>query len=117
MHADPGCGPETGLPLDAALARGLGPVKDRPYVVFHDAYSYFEKRSGLTQTGSITVDPDRKPSAARLAEIRERIADTAVITTVIEGTGGRTGILDPLAPASPLALMPISRSCAPSPPH
>jgi len=95
--------------LDAALARELAPVKGRPYVVFHDAYPYFEKRYGLSPAGSITVDPDRKPSAARLAEIREKIADTgaacvfaepqfepAVIATVIEGTNARTGVLDPL---------------------
>lgn len=95
--------------LDAALARELAPVKGRPYVVFHDAYPYFERRYGLSPSGSITVDPDRKPSAARLAEIREKIADTgaacvfaepqfepAVIATVVEGTGARTGILDPL---------------------
>jgi len=95
--------------LDAALARELAPVKGRAYVVFHDAYQYFERRYGLTPAGSITVDPDRKPSAARLAEIREKIADTgsacvfaepqfepAVIATVIEGTNARTGVLDPL---------------------
>lgn len=95
--------------LDAELARALVPVKGRPYVVFHDAYRYFEHRYGLTPAGSITVDPDRKPSAARLAEIRAKIAATgaacvfaepqfepAVVATVVEGTDARTGVLDPL---------------------
>ena len=95
--------------LDAGLARDLAPVKERPYVVFHDAYAYFEKRYGLTHAGSITVDPDRQPGAKRLFKIREKIAETgaacvfsepqfepALVETVIEGTKARTGVLDPL---------------------
>lgn len=95
--------------LHLALEGDLASVKDRPYVVFHDAYQYFETRYGLTPVGSITVSPDRKPGARTLAEIRERIAETdaacvfsepqfepAVVATVIEGTGARTAVLDPL---------------------
>ncbi|MGF1640508.1 MAG: zinc ABC transporter substrate-binding protein ZnuA [Rhodospirillales bacterium] len=95
--------------LDAALAADLAAVKGRRYVVFHDAYQYFENRYGLTPAGSITVSPDRQPSAGRLAEIRAKIAATgaacvfaepqfepALVKTVIEGSAARTGILDPL---------------------
>ena len=37
--------------LSAAIAAELAPVKDKPYVVFHDAYQYFEKRFGLAGGG------------------------------------------------------------------
>ena len=97
----------------AALSSGidgkLQPVRTTPYVVFHDAYQYFENRYGLSPAGSITVDPDRKPSARRLVDIREKIAESGavcvfsepqfepgVLVTVIEGTQARTGVLDPL---------------------
>jgi zinc transport system substrate-binding protein len=95
--------------LDADLAAILDPVKDRPFIVFHDAYQYLEKRYGLTTAGAITVAPDRKPGARRLQEIRERLqADGVacvfaepqfppdVVTTLTEGTGVRAAIADPL---------------------
>lgn len=95
--------------LDASLAGKLAPVRDRPFVVFHDAYHYVEDRYGLNAVGSITVDPQRRPGAGRLQEIRalldERDAacvfaepqfEPALVDTVIEGTGANKGVLDPL---------------------
>ena len=95
--------------LDADLAAILDPVKDRPFVVFHDAYQYLEERYGLTTAGAITVAPDRKPGARRLQEIRDRLHTDGVacvfaepqfppdvVATLIEGTGVRAGTADPL---------------------
>lgn len=95
--------------LDADLQRQLLPIRNRPFIVFHDAYQYFESRYGLKSAGSITVGPDRSPSAKKLFEIRKLIIDTgaacvfsepqfkpAVVQTVIEGTEARTAVLDPL---------------------
>ena len=95
--------------LDNELEALLAPLKDRPYVVFHDAYQYFEKRFGLSPVGSITVNPDQKPSAKRLYAIRNKILDLkaacvfsepqfepALVVTVVEGTDAKTGVLDPL---------------------
>lgn len=93
----------------AQLAAELAPVKDRPYVVFHDAFQYFETRFGLSAAGSIADVSAQAPSAKRLAELREKIIDVKaacvfrepqydgkVVATVIEGTGAREGVLDPL---------------------
>lgn len=95
--------------LHQELDTDLAAVRDRPYVVFHDAYQYFERRYGLNPVGSITVSPEQAPGAARLTEIRERIAaadavcvfsepqfEPALIAVVTEGTNVRTGVLDPL---------------------
>ncbi|MBC7137055.1 MAG: zinc ABC transporter substrate-binding protein, partial [Oceanibaculum nanhaiense] len=46
--------------LDAELTAQLAPVKDRPYIVFHDAYQYFEAHYGLKAVGSITLSPERQ---------------------------------------------------------
>ncbi|MBP2297571.1 zinc ABC transporter substrate-binding protein [Azospirillum picis] len=94
--------------LDRELKATLAPVKDRPFVVFHDAYQYFEARYDLSAVGSITVSPDRRPSAKRLSAIRAKIAglgaacvfaepqfEPALVQTVVEGTKARTGVLDP----------------------
>lgn len=95
--------------IDAELAAALAPVQERPFVVFHDAYQYFEDRYGLNAVGSITVDPQRAPGAARLRQIRAELQKTdaacvfaepqfrpALVETVTEGTGVGTGVLDPL---------------------
>ncbi|MFP5515512.1 MAG: zinc ABC transporter substrate-binding protein ZnuA [Alphaproteobacteria bacterium] len=94
--------------LDAELKATLAPVKDKPFVVFHDAYQYFEARYDLSAVGSITVSPDRRPSAKRLSAIRAKIGglgaacvfaepqfEPALVQTVVEGTKAKTGVLDP----------------------
>ncbi|MCC0044360.1 MAG: zinc ABC transporter substrate-binding protein [Brucellaceae bacterium] len=95
--------------LTTELAAELEPVKDRPFIVFHDAYHYFENRFGLAAAGSITVSPDVLPGAERLAEIRAKIAqlgatcvfsepqfESKLVTVATEGTGAASGVLDPL---------------------
>lgn len=94
--------------LSADLAKQLSTAADRPYVVFHDAYQYFEKRFGLKAVGAITVDPEVPPSGKRLSSLRLRISslgalcvfgepnfDSKIIAAVTEGTKARSGILDP----------------------
>ena len=100
--------------LDAMLAKRLAPVKRVPFVVFHDAYQYFERHYGLTAVGSVTIAPDRIPGAKRLLALQVKIQETraacvfaepqfepSLIRTVTEGTGARTGVLDPLGAALP----------------
>jgi zinc transport system substrate-binding protein len=94
--------------LQVEIARDLEPVKGKPYVVFHDAYQYFERRFGLSAVGSITVSPDAQPSAKRLTEIRKKLTTLAascvfsepqfqpkLVAAVTEGTSARAGTLDP----------------------
>jgi len=98
--------------IDAAskkIAADLAGVRDRPFIVFHDAYQYFEKRFGLRALGSITNISGASPSARRLREIRGKLATTAAtcvfrepqfdgkfVDAVIEGGRARSGVLDPL---------------------
>jgi zinc transport system substrate-binding protein len=95
--------------LEREMAAVLEPVRDRPFVVFHDAYPYLERRFGLTAVGSVTLSPERQPGAARVAAIRRAIVERgaicvlaepgfrpALIDAVVEGTGVREGVIDPL---------------------
>jgi zinc transport system substrate-binding protein len=90
--------------IDAELAS----VKGKPFVVFHDAYQYFEERFKVPAAGAITISPEVQPSAKRLGEIRRKIKDLDVacvfaepqfksklVATVVEGTGAKAGTLDP----------------------
>ncbi len=98
--------------LDRTLAESLGPVRAKPYIVFHDAYAYLEARYGLSPVGSITVSPDRSPGARRIAEMREVIEDRgavcifaepqfspALIESLTDGSEIGSGTLDPLGAA------------------
>ena len=95
--------------LQAQLAQRLAPLAGKPFIVFHDAYHYFENRFGIEAAGSVTVSPELAPGAERVAEIRQRIAEAGatcvftepqfpprLVATIIEGTDARTGALDPL---------------------
>ncbi|WP_019558243.1 MULTISPECIES: zinc ABC transporter substrate-binding protein ZnuA [unclassified Thioalkalivibrio] len=95
--------------LDAGIAEQLEPVRDQRFMVFHDAYQYFERHYGLNAAGSISVDPSRMPGARRLSELRTRLAEgdvtclftepqfrPALAETVVEGTDTRLGMLDPI---------------------
>ena len=95
--------------LTANVRIRLAPVAERPYVVFHDAYRYFDHQFDTRAVGSVVLSPDRQPGAARIAEIRQRLLDDnvvcvfrepqfspRVIETIIEGTEVRVGVLDPL---------------------
>ncbi|MCZ4290774.1 zinc ABC transporter substrate-binding protein [Hoeflea alexandrii] len=95
--------------LIAEVGAELEPVKDKGFIVFHDAYQYFEKRFGVTASGSITVSPEVMPGAERITEIRARVQELGaacvfaepqfepkLISTVIEGTQARSGVIDPL---------------------
>ena len=83
--------------------------KDASFVVFHDAYQYFEKRFGLSVIGALTVNPDVMPGAEQLSEIREVIEhekakcifsepqfNPNIINSIASDTGVKTGVLDPL---------------------
>lgn len=100
--------------LSQEIAQTVAQIKDKPFIVFHDAYQYFEKEFGVTIAGSITVAPENMPGAARISEIHKKVKDLKttcvfaepqfepkLITVVLEGTNARTGTLDPEAGALP----------------
>jgi zinc transport system substrate-binding protein len=111
--------------LDDDLKRLLAPVRDTPFVVFHDAFQYFEKAYALRAVGSIVVSPERTPGARRVKKTREKISSLgarcvfsepqftpAILGTLLEGTDTRTGTLDPLGaglPAGPDAWFALMR--------
>lgn len=116
--------------LDGEIRELLVPVRQRAFIVFHDAYQYFENHYGLTPAGSITVDPSRAPGARRIQEIRQRVLASdalcifsepqfrpAIVVTVTEGTRARSGVLDPLGidlPSGPEGYEKLLRNLAQS---
>lgn len=100
--------------LDTTLEQQLHPVRTVPYIVFHDAYQTFEAHFGLTAIGAVSIDPERRPGARRLREIRDSLQQSRAvcifsepqfepryIETLTEGVPIRTGVLDPLGSTLP----------------
>ena len=95
--------------LKGEIGATLAPVAGKPFMVFHDAYRYFEEAFGLKAVGAISVAPQRLPGAKRLGELRDRLTSADVrcvfrepqfapklAETLVAGTGARIGVLDPL---------------------
>ena len=93
--------------LTKAIKKDLN--KDLRFVVFHDAYQYFEKRFNIKVLGALTVNTDVMPGAEQLSEIREVIEhekvncifsepqfNPSIIKSIAKDTKVKTGILDPL---------------------
>jgi zinc transport system substrate-binding protein len=94
--------------LSSQIKTELEPVKDKSFIVFHDAYQYYEKEFGVKVAGSITVSPESMPGAARLKKIHAKVAELnstcvfaepqfepKLVQVVLEGTNAKSGVLDP----------------------
>lgn len=95
--------------LSAEIAATFSAATPPAFIVFHDAYQYFERRFGLEPVGAISLSDAAAPSAGRVAEIRARIAtleaacvfaepqfDPRIVAAVTEGTASTTAVIDPL---------------------
>ena len=85
-------------------------LKDIKFVVFHDAYQYFEQRFGLKGYGAIALSDASDPSPARISEIKQTVKELGVtcvftepqfnpelVNAVFEGSTVNTiGVMDPL---------------------
>jgi zinc transport system substrate-binding protein len=78
-------------------------------VTTHEAFGYLAHRYGLEMVGISGLSPDAEPSPARLADVREVIADEGVTTvfyerlvsptvaeTLADDLGVVTAVLDPI---------------------
>ncbi|MCE2475882.1 MAG: zinc ABC transporter substrate-binding protein [Alphaproteobacteria bacterium] len=91
--------------IDALVA----PARGQPFIMFHDAYRYFEDRFGLAAVGSVVVSLERTPGVRRILDLRDKVRELGVVcvfsepqfqprlvTTIIEDTPARAGVVDPL---------------------
>lgn len=83
---------------------------DLKFIVFHDAYQYFEKRFGIAATGSISLGDAEDPSPSRVEAIRDTVKnlkvtcvfaepqyDAGLVENVFEGSNiASISVMDPL---------------------
>jgi len=95
--------------LEGELAAALAPQDGKRFLVFHDAYQYFEARFDLTVLGAISLTDGAAPSPARIDALRARVAEqwvacafaepqfsAGLIDAVQSSNAVPVGILDPM---------------------
>lgn len=95
--------------LDVELRHQLEPVQGVPFMVFHDAYRYFEQRYGLFDAGALTLSPERLPGARTVIAAHNQVKERNIrcvfrepqfeprlAETVARGTQAQLAVLDPL---------------------
>lgn len=91
------------------LKKQLMSLKDKGYYVYHDGYTYFERKFALDHLGAFTVNPAIPPGAKTLSEIidnankqhavcvlTEPEFTPRVIDKVLKATSMKIGYIDPL---------------------
>ncbi|TYO99182.1 zinc transport system substrate-binding protein [Geothermobacter ehrlichii] len=102
--------------LQQGLSDRLAAVRTKKYLVFHDAYQYFERAFGLEPLGALAIHPDRPPGARRLRELRDLLRrsgavcvfsepqfEPKLLRVLTEGLALRHGQLDPLGVDRPVS--------------
>ena len=95
--------------LKGEISAIIDPARGKSFVVFHDAYQYFETAFDFPASGAISLGDATEPSPARIAEIQDRVRsegidcvlaepqfNAGVVAVVLDGTEANTGVLDPL---------------------
>ena len=98
--------------LMADVSTMLDPLRGNSFIVFHDAYQYFETVFEFPASGAISLGDATDPSPARIARVQGRIQEQKIqcvlaepqfkkglVVTVLEGTDAKTSIIDPLGVA------------------
>jgi len=101
--------------LTADITAQLAPYSTARFIVFHDAYHYFETRFGLTALAAVSLGDAAAPGPARIADLRALVAaksptcafgepqfNPRLLATVTEGTAVKAATLDPIGAALPL---------------
>ena len=87
----------------------LKSVQGQGFLVFHDAYQYFENRFGIFATGSISLGDASKPSPKRLQQLKHHFEEEGIhcvlsepqyssklIDSVFGGFKPHIGVADPI---------------------
>ncbi|MCH9845367.1 MAG: zinc ABC transporter substrate-binding protein [Alphaproteobacteria bacterium] len=70
--------------LDARIKAKLAPYRNKPFIVFHDGYQYFEKTYQLTFAGALTLNPEQPLSPKNIRKIRDILQTQSVHCIFVE---------------------------------
>jgi zinc transport system substrate-binding protein len=95
--------------LNANLQMTVAPVRDQPFLVFHDSFQYFETAYGVTAIGAVSLGEARTPGVRRIRALKRDIErrkviclftepqfEPRIVAALVQGTAVRSGVLDPV---------------------
>ena len=95
--------------LDRSLKRAFTHIRNTPFMVSHDAYTYLVTRYGLNMVGAFHKKLEQAPGARHLAELRARMKrlgvrcifsepqfSSRIVMASLRWAGVRSAVLDPL---------------------
>ncbi|WP_447554238.1 zinc ABC transporter substrate-binding protein [Vreelandella sp. EE22] len=101
--------------LKARLQTQLIDSHDTRYIVFHDAYQYFEEAFDVPAAGAISLGDASSPSPARIEELQNLVSEENIqcvfsepqfnvqlVDNVFGDTAATIGVLDPLGVGLPV---------------
>lgn len=108
-RANAASGKATMEQLKSEVSETLDPVRNKNFIVFHDAYQYFESAFDFPASGAISISDATTPGLARIQQIHDRVKDADVscvlaepqfnpslVETVLDETDARSSVIDPL---------------------
>ncbi len=99
--------------MSQQISDRLRPDEIAPFIVFHDAYQYFEQAFDLRAAAAVSLGDAARPGPARLAALRDMIVQEGIACVLTEPqtdpglarailpVGHRVGVLDPLGAQIP----------------
>ena len=95
--------------MEEDIREKLRPLRDKPMIVYHDAFQYFEKSFALKSIGAIILKSDQSPSVKHIKQLKKLAkeknvtcvlgapgAHPRIATVVMSGTNAGFSIVDPL---------------------
>lgn len=87
----------------------LAPLNQTPFVVYHDAFQYFERGVGLSHRLALLANPDVSPGMREVLRARQRLAEISpacvildpeanaeLVDTMLDGLQTRRTVIDPM---------------------
>ena len=95
--------------LNAEVKTTLKPVQRVPFMNFHDAWQYFNAEFSMNYVGALTLNPEAKPGARRIAQVQKTIRESgakclfaepqfpaALAQVAVRGTPAKIDVIDPI---------------------
>lgn len=70
--------------LKSEIQSQLEAIRDRPYIVYHNAYQYFERQFALQHSLALVTNPESQPSIRQILQTREQLKNIEPVCLLLE---------------------------------
>ncbi len=95
------------IQLDRDIKALIAPVKDKKFMVYHNAFHYFENRYGLHNLGSVTLTAHTLPGSRHVVEIKNKMRKQNIVCLFTQ-QGKQPALVKVLTENSTIKIMPLS---------